>query len=313
MILAIILLFILSYLIILYFKKRTNIFFYNSNAPNLNHILVDYISKISKYEIGFKTNNHLSKLHQKQKILRFYKANILNFNNDEKEILTFYVKYINKLLVDYDFITKVKWNFIKLSPVLEKEMPFTLGEHIFIPQQMIENMRLGINNPDIFIGHCDTLIHEKLHVIQRMIPNKFKEFYIKHLKSIPIKNLEISDYWKKYHLKNPDGLDIRWVYKHRGKYYLPMLIFNNKLGSIKQIVILLKNFNGKFYTTKHSINAYEFPKFMNYPRYVSVYHPNEISAYIIPKILLRNKKINKNLDKLFLSFINNHLKNISIF
>ena len=38
-------------------------------------------TKISKYEIGFKTNNHLSKLSQKQKILKFYKHNIIDFND----------------------------------------------------------------------------------------------------------------------------------------------------------------------------------------------------------------------------------------
>ena len=303
---------LISIIYIFKIHSNSNIHFYNRNAPNINVLLENYISHFSQYELDFKTNYQLKNFRSNYDILKFYKSNIIEFTINEKNLITRYIEFINKRFHQYDFITEIDWNFIKLSPHMEKQMPFTLGKYIFLPQSMIDQMKNAINSQNLFIENCDTLIHEKIHVIQRIYPTLFKNFYRNVLNAKLINNLYIGKKWRKVHLKNPDGLNVSWVYILNGIYYLPLLIFNDRDGSLDQIVIKLERYNNKFRTTDKWVDAYNFELFKEYPKFISVYHPNEITAYTIPKILLKNRNINKKIKNKFLILINNHLKNISI-
>ena len=56
---------------------------------------------------------------------------------------------------------------------------------------------------------------------------------------------------------------------------------------IKQIVIRLVVINNEYVTTQYSMDIYDFPPFKKYPRDISLYHPNEIVAYMIPKLIIK--------------------------
>jgi hypothetical protein len=145
----------------------------------------------------------------------------------------------------------------------------------------------------------DTLIHEKIHIIQRFNQKEFNNFYKTRLNIIYTNKLKISNYWKNKNLKNPDGLDINWIYKYKNNYYLPLLIFNNDI--LNQIVIKL---NKNLETTKKYKNIRDFELFKDIPENISPYHPNELSAYILPKILLNSKNLPIKLKNKFINLLN---------
>ena len=268
-------------------------------------ILKKYINIFSKYELEFKTNNKNIKFNQ-DNILKYYIHKILKFTDNEKNLLINHINHINN--VAPKFITNSDWNFIKLSTDIEAGMPFTLNKYIFFSDRFLN--RLNIKH--LFLENCDTIIHEKIHIFQRLYPQIFKNFYINNLGVIYNKNIILTKDWKNKNLKNPDGLDINWIYPYKNKFYLPMLLFNNSTKGVNQIVIELKNIGKKFITTKLSQDIYNFPPFKIYPKFISLYHPNEISAYIIPKIILKSHKFNKNIMTKFNKFINTDLINLSI-
>lgn len=302
-----IILFTITILILVFLKRQfiskfTN---YNSKINNLTRQLSNYISYFSKYEISFKTNNKLKNLDPKE-ILKFYQDNIYNFTHKEIKILKKSIKIINKRF-NYNFLKK-NWNFIKISDDIEKSMPFTLGKYIFLPEKFLNIMTQNKKIPDFIL---ETLIHEKIHIFQRYNYNLFKQFYTQNLGIIFSDSIKIKSYWQKQHLKNPDGLDITWIYYYKNKYYLPLLLFNQKRRDIKQVFIELKKTNhNQFYTTNIFKNFNNFNLF-DFDDSIAIYHPNEITAYIISKMIVYKKFRSSPRYKQFNNILN-YLKNIYV-
>ena len=63
------------------------------------------------------------------------------------------------------------------------------------------------------------------------------------------------------------------------------MTFKNNPKSIKKIIITLDKKDNYFETTQNYTNIDEFPVFSKYTSDISCYHPNEISAYVISKMI----------------------------
>ena len=301
------------YLIIFFIIFTINVFYwyenhhsiYFLNKRNIQYIRYDlekYIQNISKYEvydkIGIQTKH-------KNIIQTQYIKYIEHFTYYEKNILTQYIKYIRNTY-HYPFL-KNNWYFVKINNNLEKGMPFTIGKYIYLPQHFIDTLiYLHKNNLDVEKKNIyDTLIHEKIHVLQRKNTQVFNTFYTKKLDYIYVKKIIIKYPWKQLHFKNPDGIDINWILfnKKQYHYYLPMLIIKKK--KLKQIAIYLEKKKNYFITTTKYIPLSNLSIFKQYPKNISTYHPNEITAYILPKMILKSHTLNKNIINTFKPLLNN--------
>ena len=177
-------------------------------------------------------------------------------------------------------------------------MPFTLGQYIFLPEMFLNKMDKNINSSN-FLKNCTTLLHEKIHIIQRNHQYEFNKLYPDVFSCQHIKNLKLNNYWKSKHMSNPDGLDINWIYQFNNSYYLPILTFNLEKRSIKtSIGVKLKKTKKRFYTLNSYIKLKDIDQLKDYPKNISLYHPNEIMACVLADIILKNifpknKKINK--------------------
>lgn len=302
-ILIILIVIYIFYKLVVYKVKLNGIFIDKTKLWMIKPDLTNYLSTLSIYEIISKTN----KKQPKDELLFYYTNHVLEFTIKEKYALNTYIHYISTHYGKFPFLTK-NWNFVKLSNKLEKAMPFTLGKFIYLPSYYVDKLEYIHKSRNIdFIAVCDTLIHEKIHILQRYNSTIFHHFYIKYLKYIHVKsyNIILTENWIKLHFKNPDGLDIHWILQYENSYYIPLLIFTNK---IKQIVIKLHKIGTKYYTTNTYIDATKWEYFKIYPNGTSVYHPNEISAYILPKLILKTELFSENITNTFDILLNN-LKN----
>jgi hypothetical protein len=282
---------LVSFMYYIFFYNKNNIIFYSPNMEfpiKLKLFLQKYLKSLTKNEILFKTDHKYNFL-QKNKLLDFYRKNLLQFSQNEKDSLIKHTYFIKKT-VKYSKIKNFNWKFIKFSNILEKNMPFTMDEYIFLPEIFLNN--LNFNDNYLKMENSDTLIHECIHIIQRKHQDKFDKIYPKIFNCFKISNLIITNKWNKLKMSNPDGLDINWVYKYNNKFYLPLLIFNSYDRKVKQIIITLKFQQGNYITTSNFQNIYNFIPFRKYPKNISLYHPNEIMAYIIPKIILGTQQFN---------------------
>lgn len=281
--------FVFITLCILYFKyNKYHIKFIKKSDLKLYIYFKNYIKHFrSKNEIKFKLDTAFN--NSNSNILKKYINNILNFSEQDKLCLNYYIKII-KLNINNKNINKSEWNFVKTSYKLEKGMPFTLGKYIFLSDKLILKYYFDMihKNKGNIIDNCETLIHEKIHIYQRYNQKLFDKYYYKQFNSRKINNLSITKYWNNMIISNPDGLNVNYIYTYENKKYLPLLI-NNK-NRLKQIVIELKTKNNLLITTNKYIDINKFIPFQKYSPDISCYHPNEIYAYLISKLIIKNIK-----------------------
>lgn len=89
-----------------------------------------------------------------------YKKAISNFSEQEADVLDDLVKKTSMLLTSYEKISRIPWKIIKSSGI-EEDMPHTIGDIIVLPAGFFKENR---------DKQVETLIHEKIHVYQRIHP-----------------------------------------------------------------------------------------------------------------------------------------------
>lgn len=247
----------------------------------IKNIFKDYIKNLLKSSnkiLSIKVNKLLINIDFNY-LLNIYINNVIFFSNDEKLVITNWILKINKNYNQFKKFNNVKWNFVKLSTNIELSMPFTLQNTIFLTESIFTD------SSPIY-----TLIHEKIHVIQRLYPDIFEFAYTANLGLIPT-NIVFTDFWRDILFPNPDGLKYQHIYEFNNNYYLPILAWiENKT---KQIVILIEKLNYQYITTSKYWNLNDFKDifFKKYPDNISLYHPYEISAEILTYIIM-----DKNID-----------------
>lgn len=191
-------------------------------------------------------------------------------------------KYTN--LVDYklsfvnlDNIVKFSWNIFMSTNDLEMNMPYTLDNIIVIPKHMLDSMirsdNLGITD-DSFV---ETLLHEKIHLVQRANQEYFNNAYISLFPFIKRFTGKIPDNLDKKYMTNPDSNFDLWLYKYNQRYYLPLLIVGN--NTIRDMGFNIDNLD-------ELINLNKITLMDKLPNNISLYHPNEIFAHLSSKAIM---------------------------
>tara|TARA_B110000208_G_scaffold189869_1_gene252401 strand:- start:162 stop:851 length:690 start_codon:yes stop_codon:yes gene_type:complete len=155
-----------------------------------------YFREILKKEYKYRYNN------TNIPIYKIYENNLKEFTSEEKYLILSLVK---------SFTNKQNWFFFKFNRRIDKGMPFTLSNYIFLPDDIT-----SYNHHDI----RDILIHEQVHIHQHNNIVNYNEFYRKC--GFDKINEEMKVFLKnKFNiLTNPDSLDI-YIYK---KKYIPLII-----------------------------------------------------------------------------------------
>jgi hypothetical protein len=262
--------------------------------PSIDTKLYEYINTIHPdiYTIKIpKFSNSLSK-----DVKAFYKTYIKCVRKPHQEEIT----HLNKICYTADkFIEKasikylkdIKWKFYISEPDVEYNMPFTISNKIIIPETKC------------FTINTETLIHEKIHLLQRKHQEKFNELYKKMYPFLLSKchpNI-IPPELQKINMNNPDGNNTYWIYRSYNKLWFPLLVVDDET-KLKEYAYLVKY--------NHNDNEYEIDmsEFMttdkllkDMPSHISLYHPNEIFACQIAESIYNKRPI----SPIIMEFINN--------
>ena len=247
----------------------------------IKNIFKDYIKNLLKSSnkiLSIKVNKLLINIDFNY-LLNIYINNVIFFSYNEKIIITNWISKINSNYNQFNKFNNIKWNFVKLSTNMELSKPFTLQNTIFLTNDIFKDSK------PIYI-----LIHEKIHIIQRLYPTIFQCLYTANLGLIPA-NIIFTDFWRDKLFPNPDGIKYQHIYEFNKNFFLPILAWiENK---VTQIVIFIQKLNNQYITTNKYWFLTDFKHifFKNYPDNISLYHPNEISAEILTYIIM-----NKNID-----------------
>ena len=271
-----------------YITKNNN----NNNNFLKNKLLYDYLKTISPYMYSVKLD--ITNV-PKMEFNNFYLMYLLflkRMTKNEKSVLKSRFEKADKLikLSTIKCLLNIPWKIWVSKNNLELSMPFTVDEYIVIPETKINTVS------------ASTLIHEKIHILQRKNQEKFNNFY-KKLYPFLYKQVDskiIPYELDKKHMTNPDSNNTYWIYYIHNKLWLPLLIYDKNSNSCLEQAypVLFVNNNVVIDINRPSKLRSLLP---NMSEDISLYHPNEILACQLASSIIYNRPIDTDL----LNMLNN--------
>lgn len=241
------------FLFILFFYLYIH-FFINASVEYITkkegYFIIDKSNYFKTFnENDFKVRNCNSEKHCKT----IYKKNLTEFTDAEKKHLRKLINKTNNFLKPYPSLFNIPWKFCKIKPDLENGFPHTHDSVIFLSKYFFKQE---------YIKKIDTLIHEKIHIFQRLYPQKTQQLY----KNMGF-NKNNTDTKKRR--ANPDLDEFNYDYKGNEFYYE----YTNNPKNINDV------------NTFYSKNKDEIIETFG----LNNEHPNEIFAYLISKKIISNE------------------------
>ena len=251
---------------------------------NLSKHFNRYLKNISTkvYSSKLKTTTTNTNTFKKQ-----YLSKIKQIPENKRHFLINYTETMNRYFTKSGLknLIKIPTNYAMSIDNLEMQMPYTLDNIIVLPKDFLSQINNKINK-----NILEILIHEKLHIIQRLYQDKFNKFYKSYYSFLDnvIQLENLPRIIKDKSMTNPDNNFDLWLYKLNGKTYIPSLEITK--NGLKEFAYEYKNYSNK--TLLKNIIKYSN---------TSQTHPNELFAYEVSEQIVANN-INGNI-KQFLNLI----------
>lgn len=246
----------------------------------------------------------------------FYKHNIVNIVNEQKSLLKGLITDVDNAL--FEKMERLpQWNFVFLKNNIDWNYPYTIGNVIFMTEMRLNSMLSNYTNIDEDVSNISkiTMIHEYIHILQRLNPEIFQSFYQIYykFKIIPLdkRNNILGDlFLKTYWITNPDGLNGEYYIEYEKEIYTPFLMLDpNDIKKHKPVLVkldsdfnILYNESSKKTYKNEMVNNVKIPimfdleKSKIYQRYTfgieQNYHPNEIYANMVSTYIINEGLIN---------------------
>jgi len=236
---------ILNIIIVKDVKDILNNYFKNINKNNHHY----YYSSLENIKYDILDNNELY-----QFLINCinFSNNIINEQNDSNNIL------LHSNIWKIYIYNNMMWN-----------LPFTLEDIIFIPINYIKSSY----NSNSYLSFTKTIVHERIHVSQRLKIDIWKE-YIKNQNNSPwtiinendnifnfIKNYNFYEIFNNINIINPDSYydKFTYLYKYNNELFYGLFILENNHPIVKWLKIINKDNNLYFEKVNFNINNTEHP------------------------------------------------------
>jgi len=212
-----------------------------------------------------------------------YAEKVLEFTDAEKSVLTKLVRRLQKLTGrNWPSVSRLPWHFVKVDSSFCKGMAHTRGLSIFLSPKYLERLA---NNESYGLK---LLLHEKLHVLQRLNGGRFESLYKDYgFQQIALIDGELQ---RLNAAQNPDALNVNWAIKLGDSLSLLITVLAHGKGGEVEFRTdyreLSKQSDGR-YTIGAVIKQDDaFKKWQeSFPFRVGHDHPNEVSAYLSGMLL----------------------------
>jgi hypothetical protein len=196
---------------------------------------------------------------------KLYKDSILEFTTREKDLIIKLTEQVDKYTDNTKRLQKIPWKFVKMHHDIENGWPHTLGDVIVLSGRFFQ-----LSEHD----KCMTLLHEKMHVFQRIYPLETHMLINKYWK------YSVMDVFDKIQLarNNPDINN--FVYGKDGTKYFQKYKVDSP-SEINESHVVKMTSDGKIEHASHDD--------LKLPNVVGQYeHPYEIMGSFFPKIMIEN-------------------------
>lgn len=276
-----------------------------------------YFSQLQPLEIGAKCgvkDSAKSLAELRETARQTYAAEVKEFTPAEKQMLSWVTKQLQPVVeAEFPLVSRTPWTFLKVSGKLEGGLPHTRGACIVLAEPFLTRMMGGFQPAKLgflryFLGKL--VLHEQVHVVQRLQPNVFPPLYTKVWGFRRAPHIESHPWLIARNVVNPDGADTGWVYplkSENGKvrWIWPLLILNGPGGKTEampqdfQLVAINVVETGKGFKVQTLADGKpdfhpvaEVPEYARaFPTLDETYHPNEIVADLIASYIAQRSLI----------------------
>lgn len=297
---------IIFFLILLFTCYISYYYFIQPYISRENYINSIFISKGFGCQIIKKFHTHyFLKMKKKESKIRgcyklecpqYYCKNTLDFNNSERKsilwLLSIVKKFIQNTIPSWNIYP---WNFIKISRKIEGGMPHTINNFIVIPDSITSSIATFYQKKkynEIIEEYGLILIHEYIHVIQKINPNIFNNLYQNYW-NYSYQKVNIPNNLQIIQRINPDGLDTNWVFKKKDNSRIAHHVVLKKSNQLSDINIVTLKVN-KDHSLAETQRDKEFKSF--FCKNSQNYHPHENSACLISEYILFKNGYNINFN-----------------
>ena len=250
----IIFIFIFLYLYLYYLLSKKTLYIKYLSINEFKNItnLSDFFNNMNSYDLQVRKSNN------NNEYLKKYQLGYRTFTKQQKKILDNIVNIIENKINKYDNFKNIKWIFVKIDTNLENSYPHTI-ENVIILSNNFFNYSID--------SQINTIIHEKVHIYQRMYPEYINILYNKW----EFKKTDIT------FNNNRNNPDIKYYYTYNNNLLIQLYTNNPKeLHHSNTYYINLEN-NNKIIIDNNIIKKYNLPDIaIN-----KLEHPSEIMAEII--------------------------------
>ncbi len=278
--------------------------------------LEPYFETLQPMEMTAKTGSPITGddlASQREECRKRYIAGARAITEEEQEAFRGFVKSIHPVLQKhYPKLAAVPWKFLKMVNNIEGGLPHTRGDCIVFSEAQCERFvfmhKRGGDNMVMQAALITLLLHEQIHVYQRTHQGAFDKLYTDVWGFKKLKEIKTCPWLVKHHLSNPDGVECLWVLPNgENKYLWPLVVFRESEKPIKHmpmdfsmlaIDVEVKDGVASVIAEgddqPRSINLMMSPNFRQlFPMSGNVYHPNEASADMFPKLFVFDHIISK--------------------
>lgn len=191
-----------------------------------------YFARLQSLEIAAKTG---SEIHgplsvQRAKARKRYQAAVRNFTDAEQQALRAYVQALLPMLTQYPGFARQPWRFVKVADSIEGGLPHTRADAIVLSEGVsaaVAGMHRQLSEPAAVQRIGPLLLHEQMHVLQRLEPARFESLYVTVFGFARRAALALPEELVVNQVANPDGLDCCWLFPltEPGRFILPWLEF----------------------------------------------------------------------------------------
>lgn len=212
-----------------------------------------------------------------------YQDKVVEFTDEEREFLSGYVRKLSDLTsADWPAVNRFPWHFIKVQPGFCRGMAHTRGIAIVLSEANLQRIRQDQ------VGGVKLLLHEKLHVLQRIQAARFAALYRAYGME-PVRLVDGEDLRLNV-AQNPDCLQLNWAWRAGPHHYLYLTLLaaqpDGMFRFTSQLRRLQRQEDGRAAIGEVVESTAEFDAWRKtFPTAQGFDHPNEISAYLSSLLL----------------------------
>ena len=250
-----------------------------------------------RFSIGLKADDPLPQQTKTRALFvqQRYAEKVLEFTAAEQTLLSRLVRRLHKLTgPQWACVSRLPWHFVKVDSSFCKGMAHTRGMSIFLSERYLARME-----SDDSYG-LKLLLHEKLHVIQRVNGGRFSSLYEGYgFQQIQLVDGELQ---RLNAAQNPDALDVNWAIRLGESLSLLITVLAHSADGEIEFREEYRQLNKQpddTYAIGAAIKRDDvFEKWReSFPFRVGHDHPNEVSAYLSGLLLESDYLKGKNIER----------------